>query len=93
MPDTAYSICTTKTFKTAAKITRTPNTGTTGVDKMAEWCNSFVIIPQLNGTGCLCLDPMRLNQALMRPVQRGPPINYILSKLINVCYMTITDVS
>ena len=45
---------------------------------MAEWCNSFVKVPKLYGTVCLCLDSTRLNQ---------------LPKLTNVCYMTITDVS
>ena len=28
-----------------------------GVDKMAEWCNSFVLVPKANGKVRLCLDP------------------------------------
>ena len=60
-----------------------------GVDKMAKWCNSFVIVPKPNGTEYLCLDPARLNQVLIRPVHRGPTINDILPKLTNVHYMII----
>ena len=60
---------------------------------MAEWFNSFVIGLKPYGTVCLCLDPMRLNQALVRPIHRGPTINDMLSKLSNVQYMTIIDAS
>ena len=28
-----------------------------GVDKTAEWCNSFVLVPKANGKVWLCLDP------------------------------------
>ena len=28
-----------------------------GVDQMAEWCNSFVLVPKANGKVWLCLDP------------------------------------
>ena len=28
-----------------------------GVDKAAEWCNSFVLVPKANGKVWLCLDP------------------------------------
>ena len=28
-----------------------------GVDEMAEWCNSFVVVPKANGKVWLCLDP------------------------------------
>ena len=41
----------------------------------------------------LCLDPARLNQALIRPIHRGPMINDILPKLNNVQYMSIIDMS
>ena len=60
---------------------------------MAEWCNSFVIVPKPNGIVYLCLHPVKLNQALIRPVHAGPTINDILFKLTNVCYMTIIDAS
>ena len=33
-----------------------------GVDKIAEWCNSFVLVPKANGKVRLCLDPARLNR-------------------------------
>ena len=60
-----------------------------GVDKMAEWYNSFVLVPKANGKVRLCLDPARLNQALIRPVHRGPTFNNILPKLNNAKYMSI----
>ena len=41
---------------------------------MAKWCNSFVMVSKPNGTVCLCLEPMKINQACIRPVQRGPTL-------------------
>ena len=41
-----------------------------GVDKTAEWYNSFVDVPKVNGKVWLCLDPARLNQALIRLIHR-----------------------
>ena len=64
-----------------------------GVDKTAEWCNSFVLVPKANGKVRLCLDPVRLNQVLIRPVHRGPMLNDILPKLNNVKYIPIINVS
>ena len=29
-----------------------------GVDEMAEWCNTFVVVPKENGKVLLCLDPV-----------------------------------
>ena len=43
-----------------------------GVDELEEWCNSFVLVPKANTNVRLCLDPVRLNQALIRPIHRGP---------------------
>ena len=60
-----------------------------GVNKTAEWCNSFVLVPKANGKVMLCLDPVRLNQVLIRPIYRGPTLNDILLKLNNVPYMSI----
>ena len=64
-----------------------------GVDEMAEWCNSFVVVPKANGKVQLCLDPVQLNQALIRLIHRGPTLNDILLKLNNVQYMSIINVS
>ena len=64
-----------------------------GVDEMAEWCNSFVLVPKVNGKVRLCLDPARLNQALIRPIHRGPTLNDILPRLNYVKYMSIIDAS
>ena len=41
-----------------------------GVNKTAEWCNSFVLVSKANGNVRLCLDLVRLN--LIRPIHRGP---------------------
>ena len=62
-----------------------------GVDKRVEWCNSFVLVPKANGKLRLCLDPVRLNQVLIRPIHRGPMLNYILQKLNNVQHMSIIE--
>ena len=64
-----------------------------GVDEIVEWCNSFVLVPKANGKVQLCLDPVRLNQALIRPVHRGSTLNDILPRLNNVKYMSIIDTS
>ena len=49
-----------------------------GVNDTMEWCNSFELVPKANGKVRLCLDPVRLNQALIRPIHRGPTLNDIL---------------
>ena len=64
-----------------------------GVDKTLEWCNSFVLVPKANGKERPCLDPAQLNQALIRPVHRGPTLNNILPRLNNIQYMPIIDAS
>ena len=64
-----------------------------GIDEMAEWCNRFVLVPKANGKVWLCLDPARLNQALIRLIHRGPTLNDILLRLNNVQYMSIMDAS
>ena len=63
------------------------------VNETAEWCNSFVLVPKANGKVRLCLDLARLNQALIRPIHRGPAVNDLLPRLNNVKYMSITDAS
>ena len=64
-----------------------------GVKKMAEWHNSYVSVPKANGKVRLCLDPAWLNQALIRPIHRGPALNDMLPKLNNVKCMSIIDAS
>ena len=64
-----------------------------GVDETAEWSNSFVVVPKVNGKVWLCLDPVQLNQALIRLIHRGPMLNDILPKLNNVQYISIIDAS
>ena len=64
-----------------------------GIDELTEWCNSFILVPKANGKVRLCLDPVRLNQVLIRPIHRGSTLNDILPKLNNVKYMSIIDAS
>ena len=47
----------------------------------------------VSGKVRLCLDPAQLNQALIRPIHRGPILNDILPKLDNVRYLSLIDVS
>ena len=54
-----------------------------GIDETAESCNSFVLVPKANGKVRLCLDPVTLNQALIRCIHRGPTLNNILPSVIN----------
>ena len=64
-----------------------------GIGETAERYNSFVLVPKANGKVRLCLDPVRLNQALIRPVHRGPTLNNLLPRLNNVQYMLIIDMT
>ena len=38
-----------------------------------------------------CLDPVRLNKALIRLVHRGPTVNDIFPKLKNAKYLSLAD--
>ena len=63
---------------------------------MVEWCNSFVLITKPNGKVRLYLNLVRLNQALITPVNRGPIViilHDIFPKLDNVKYVSFIDTS
>ena len=64
-----------------------------GIDETSEWCKSFVLVAKANGKVRLCLDPAQLNQALIRPIHRGPSLNDILPKLNNATYLSLIDAS
>ena len=66
---------------------------TLGANETSEWCNSFVLVPKANGKVRLCLDLVCLNQALIRPIHKGPTLNDILPKLNNAKYLSVIDVS
>ena len=71
-------ICTTRNNKNEMeRLEENQILAPLGVDEMAKWCNSFVIVPTSNGTVHLCLDLVRLNQRLIIPVHRGPAVNGI----------------
>ena len=42
------------------------------IDETLEWHNSFILVPKLSGKVQLCLDPVRPNEALFRPVHSIP---------------------
>ena len=63
------------------------------MDETAEGCNSFVLVPKSNGKVRLCPDPVRLNQAPITPMHRGPTLNDILPKLNNAQYLFLIDMS
>ena len=48
-----------------------------------------MIVPKLNGTISLYLGPTRINQALIRPVNRGPTVIDIFPKLSNAWYLIL----
>ena len=55
---------------------------------MAEYCDSSVIVPKLNGMVCLCLDSTKLIQMFLGPLHTGQTLNDILPKLSNTHYTT-----
>ena len=52
-----------------------------------------MLVPKANGKVRLCLDLACLDQALIRPIQRGPTLNDILPKLNNAMYLSLIDMS
>ena len=64
-----------------------------GMYEAVECGNNFVLVPKSNGKVRLCLDPARLNQALIRPMHRGPTLHDILPKLNNAQYLSLIDES
>ena len=51
---------------------------------MSEWCNSFVLVPKVNGKIQVCLDPARLNKVLIRPMHRGSTLDDILPRMSSI---------
>ena len=52
-----------------------------------------MLVPKANGKVRLCLDPAQLNQALIRPIHRGPTLNDILPKHNNAKFPSLIDVN
>ena len=63
------------------------------VDKASEWCDSFIMVPNVNGKVQLWQDPVRLNKVLIRPVHWGTTLNDIWPRLVGVRYLTLIDAS
>ena len=55
--------------------------------------HSFVLDNNPKRKVRLCLNTSRLNQALTRPVHKGPTTNYIFLKLTYMCYPMLIDAS
>ena len=62
-----------------------------GMDKTAKWYNSFVIVSTPNGIVWLSLDPVRLNQPLIRPMHRSHIVNDMFRVLIHMWYLALID--
>ena len=61
------------------------------VDEPSEWCNSFVCATKSNGSLRFCLDPARLNEAIIRPYHYTPTLEDVLPKLNGAKYFSILD--
>ena len=63
------------------------------VNEMSERYNSFVLVPKANGKVHLCLDPVRPNKGLIRPIYNGPSLSDILLRVAGIKYLTFIDVN
>ncbi|KAK6175007.1 hypothetical protein SNE40_013549 [Patella caerulea] len=59
-------------------------------DEHADWLNSFVCAAKKKGIR-LCLDPAKLNEAIIRPYHYTPTLDDILQKLNGAKYLSILD--
>ena len=62
-----------------------------GVGRTSEWCNSFILVPNANWKVRLCLDLAQFNKALHGLVHRGPTLNNIQPRPMEVKYLTLID--
>ena len=49
--------------------------------KASEWVNSYVCVKKPNGSIRVCIDPIPLNKAIIRPVHRSKTLDEILPEL------------
>ena len=62
------------------------------LDERSEWCNSFVAIPKPRKNEVrICIDPAKLNEAIIRPVHRGQTVSDILANLAGAKYFSLLD--
>ncbi|XP_045777031.1 uncharacterized protein LOC123875322 [Maniola jurtina] len=61
------------------------------VEEPTEWVNSLVLTSNKNGRLRLCIDPRKLNNALMRPHYPLPTIDEIRSTLSGAKYFSTLD--
>ena len=58
---------------------------------MSEWFNSFILEPKANCKLWFYKDPASLNRVLFRPVQRGPILYNIPSRLAGIKYLSFFE--
>ncbi|CAF4891520.1 unnamed protein product [Pieris macdunnoughi] len=63
----------------------------TKVEEPTEWVSSIVIASKKNGKLRLCIDPRKLNKAIMHPHYQFPTIDEIKSSLSGTQYFTTLD--
>ena len=63
------------------------------MDEPSEWTNQFVATTKKNGDIRICIDPQRLNQALMRERYKMPTLDELLPDLSEAKVFTKVDLS
>jgi len=61
------------------------------VDEPSDWCNNVVCVTKADGGIRLCLDPAKLNEAIIRPYHYTPTLEDVLPKLSGAKYFSIVD--
>ena len=56
-----------------------------------EWLNSYIIIKKLNGSLCICLNPIRLNEYILRPVCNRTLLDEVSHKLAGAKFFSMFD--
>ena len=68
--------------KVKAEIYRIEKLGVISkVDQPTEWCSYMVIVPKGNDKVRICLDPLRLNENIIREAYTLPSADQILAQL------------
>ena len=88
------SLCVTKAFKRGVRVTSTSmHHNVTRYGRNNGMVQHLLLVPKPNGKIRLCLDPVRLNHTLIRPVYRGTTLDDIFPKVNNVKYLSLVDAS
>ena len=89
-PAQKSSLCTTRT--TQRRINRLQTIIVSlDVNETSKWCNSFMLVPEVNGEIRLYLGLARLNKLLIRPIHRDLALNEILPSLTSFKKLMLID--